>query len=420
MPKSYLAAEPGAQRALKNKFDPYQQVLSRLKSYHAIGHPTDKIELIILGGTWSVYPKSYQVWFIKRCFDALNNQTSTTLKTAQKINQTTAHRCVGLSLETRPDYITPAELIRFRRLGCTKVQIGLQSLNDKLLKLNQRGHNNAVSRQAIKLLRQAGFKIQSHWMANLYGSTVKADIADFKKLFSDYRYRPDELKIYPTSLIANTKLMDYYTQKKWQPYTQTQLLKLLTTILPFIPPYCRVTRIVRDFSSFDIVTGSKTSNLRQIVEKQLKSQKKPVQEIRFREIRHQPLDLKKLSLKVVNYKTSIGQEKFLQFITSTNQIVAFLRLSLPQLKPFIKELNHSAIIREIHVYGQSLPIGDKQTQIPQHLGLGTKLIHQARLIAQKNHYQQLSVISAIGTKQYYRQLGFTSGPLYQHLNLKAD
>ena len=222
MPKSYLSAEPGAQRALANQFDPYNQVYTRLITYHANGHFTDKVELIILGGTWSVYPKNYKIWFIKRCFDALNSfdkdsprhpkkhqltgqSTWKELKKAQVKNETAKTRCVGLSLETRPDWITKKELINFRRLGCTKVQIGLQSLSDKILTLNKRGHTTKESKQAIKLLRQAGFKIQAHWMANLHGSTPAKDVTDFSKLFKDYHYRPDELKIYPTALLETAE-----------------------------------------------------------------------------------------------------------------------------------------------------------------------------------------------------------------------
>ncbi len=432
MPKSYLSAEPGAQRASLNQFDPYHQAYTRLQAYYANGHPTDKVELIILGGTWSAYPLKYQLWFIKRCFDALNDfqpgktknlpkiQTTSTatwtqLKKSQQTNETATTRCIGLSLETRPDFITQKQIINLRRLGCTKLQIGVQSLDNQILKLNLRGHTLKETKQAFKLLRSAGFKIQAHWMANLYGSTPSKDIQDFKKLFSHSAYRPDELKIYPTSLLATAPLMDYYHQGLWHPYSKDQLLKLLVTILPTIPLYCRLTRMIRDFSADDIVSGSKTSNLRQLVEKQVLVKNKTIQEIRFREIRRQSLNLKTLKLKTTSYSTSIGQEKFLQFITPDNHIVAFLRLSLPQKQPFIKELQNSALIREIHVYGQALKIGE--TAKTQHLGLGTQLINQAKTIAKKAGYKQLSVISAIGTKEYYRNRAFKDGQLYQHFKV---
>ena len=428
MPKSYLSSEPGAQRASHHHFDPYHQVTARLNAYYANGHPTSKVELIVLGGTWSVYPQSYKIWFINRCFQALNDfittdkdnpcQPDTTkatwaqLKESQKINETAKTRCVGLSLETRPDFITKQELINFRKLGCTKVQIGVQSLDDKILKLNQRGHTLKATKTAFKLLRLFGFKIQAHWMANLYGSSVTKDIKDFKKLFSNPSYRPDELKIYPTALLKTAKLMDFYNQKLWKPNTNQELITILTSIMPSIPCYCRVSRMIRDFSSKDIVAGSKTSNLRQIIEK--KANKK-IKEIRSREIRQLHLDPSTLKLVTTSYKTSSSTEKFIEYITPENKIVAFLRLSLPSQSPPIKELKKSSIIREIHVYGQSLNLGDKAKT--QHLGLGTNLINQAKNITKKEKYTNMAVISAIGTKEYYTKQGFKDGEIYQHIKI---
>lgn len=426
MPKSYLSAEPGAQRAAANNFDPYNQVTSRLQSYYANGHSTDKIELIILGGTWSAYPLPYKLWFIVRCFEALNEFKSdvklalprlsgeedwSCLFTAQKINETTACRCVGLSIETRPDFITLGQLIELRKMGCTKIQIGIQSLNNRVLKLNQRGHTIEATKKAIKLLRSFGFKIQAHWMANLYGSAPVKDIQDFKKLFSQKWYRPDELKIYPCSLIATAELMNYYRQKLWQPYSQTELMKVMVNVLPLAAEYCRVSRMIRDFSGDDIVVGNKATNFRQLVE--IKAKK--IKEIRFREIKNQPAE--NLTLKIISYVTSIGTEKFIQFVTPDNKICAFLRLSLPRrnVGAPIAELKNAALIRELHVYGSALALG--QAGKIQHLGLGKKLLIQAQKITQKAGYKKISVISSIGTKEYYRLQGFNSGELYQHLKL---
>jgi len=432
MPKSYLSSEPGAQRAGMNHFDPYNQVITRLNTYYANGHSTDKVELIILGGTWSFYPKTYQNWFIKRCFDALNDfipnkkivlkkpitsskSTLSKLYQSQIKNETAATRCVGLSLETRPDFINIKELTRFRKLGCTKVQIGIQSLDNHVLSLNRRGHTIKATQKAIQLLRLFGFKIQAHWMVNLYGSNPKKDQIDFKKLFSDIHYRPDELKIYPTSLISSTYLYTLYQKKLWQPYTQNQLLNLLVKILPIIPEYCRVSRMIRDFSSDDIISGNKATNLRQLVEQRVIKEKKPIKEIRFREIRQKPINLQGLSLKVVSYQTSTGKEKFIQFIDKNNNIAAFLRLSLPAIKPPLKELNNTAIIREIHVYGQALSINQSASIHFQHLGLGIRLIKKAKTISKKAGFKKLSVISAIGTRPYYRNQGFIDTKLYQQL-----
>lgn len=423
-PKSYLSAEPGAQRAAANNFDPYNQVSSRLQMYYVNGHSTDKAELIILGGTWSAYPLPYKLWFIARCFEALNDWQPDKklnrpqfsgeaawpqLLTAQKINETAACRCVGLSIETRPDFITLGQLLELRKMGITKIQIGIQSLNNRVLRLNKRGHTIKETRKAVKLLRQFGFKIQAHWMANLFGSTPAKDIDDFKKLFYQNWYRPDELKIYPCSLIATAELMDYYKKGLWQPYAQKELLGVMVKVLPLVPEYCRVSRMIRDFSSDDIVAGNKMTNLRQLVEKRAKN----IREIRWREVRGRQVAPGQLKLKIITYKTSIGTEKFLQWVTPDNQIAGFLRLALPAKLNPIKELEGAALIRELHIYGKALALGGGAKT--QHAGLGTKLLEKARGLAKG--YKKLSVISAIGTKEYYQKHGFVDGELYQHLKL---
>ena len=497
MPKSYLADEPGAQRAERNYFDPYLQTYNRLRALDEIGHNIDKVELIILGGTWSYYPELYQIWFIKECFRALNeygkkdsrndilkhykkmnkklnqmqahplsrnpeknkqdlqekkiegknlektyNQTISEIYTApekiggfdqyqtsnweellavQKINETATQRCVGLVVETRPDNISKAEIIRIRRLGATKVQIGFQSLNDKVLEKNHRGHDVRAIKKAVKLLRLAGFKIHAHWMANLYGSDVSGDKKDYHKLFDDKNFRPDELKIYPCSLLSSAELMQYYQDGRWQPYSYEELLEVLSYALVNTPEYCRLTRVIRDISSADIVEGNKKTNFRQIVEQHLDKLGQKMSDIRAREIRHQKFDEKAVQLTEVTYKTNIGKERFLQFVVPQpnlpDKIVAFLRLSLPKEKPFIKELENSAVIREIHVYGQAVKIGKKDRQRPQHLGFGTRLIQKAKEIAIAEGYKKLAVISGIGTREYYRKKDFKDGKLYQFMIL---
>lgn len=469
MPKSYLSDEPGAQRAEKNHFDPYLQTYNRLIAYQNNGHQVDKAEVIVLGGTWSFYPAGYKIWFIKRIFEALNDfgeaidnrqgiqpsldvsgvapeilkdttynqevaklytkkeitkrqnnlETATWAELAreQKRNETASIRCVGLVLETRPDYISEAEVINLRRLGCTKTQIGLQSLQDQVLELNQRGHNVAASRRAMNLLRRAGFKIHAHWMPNLYGSSVKKDIKDYHTLFTDPDFKPDELKIYPCSLINGTPLMKEYEKGTWKPYTYEELLEVITTTISETPEYCRLTRIVRDIPGTDIVSGNKLTNFRQIAEKNAHNQGLVLKDIRSREIKHQKITSADLTLDQINYTTSVSEEIFLQYITEDRLIAGFLRLSLPSVEPFIKELAQSAIIREVHVYGQAVNLGKKIFGAAQHLGLGTKLIAKAGKLARAAGYPNLAVISAIGTREYYRKLGFTDGELYQHQNL---
>lgn len=438
MPKSYLSMEPGAQRALSNEFDPYLQVYNRLVAYNKIGHRTDKVELIVLGGTWSFYPEEYQIWFIKRSFDALNDfkhdikveyreiggkkekesASWEELFTSQKKNESAKSRCVGLVLETRPDYITQSEIIRLRKLGATKIQIGVQSLDDEILKLNKRGHLVEFTKNAFKILRSAGFKIHAHWMPNLYGSSPKKDIQDFKKLFSDESFRPDELKIYPCSLIKDTGLFNLYKKKKWRPYTETQLLTVLKECLSFTPRYCRLTRVVRDISSDDIVAGNKKSNFRQIVEKSLEEDRIKINEIRYREIKSEKVKMSNLKMAITEYSTSNSTEYFIEYVTKDDKVAAFLRLSLPTEKSIIKEIDGSSIIREVHVYGETVDIGKEEKDLAQHMGLGSRLIEEAEEISKNHGFSKISVISSIGTRGYYSKKGYKLKELYQVKKLR--
>ncbi len=497
MPKSYLADEPGAQRAEKNAFDPYLQTWMRLQTYHNLGHSTDKIEIIILGGTWSFYPETYQIWFVKRIFDAMHdfgagidrrqqvvdalrqksmfagepisnvtiqgaamtasyNQTVQQiyaaemrrsrdlaeeiatgirarniadeyaswgeLEAAQRENESAACRAVGLVIETRPDHISQAEIIRIRRLGCTKVQIGFQSLDDRVLALNKRGHDVAATRRAVKLLRQAGFKIHAHWMPNLHGASPASDLADYEKLFGDPDFRPDELKIYPCSLIESAELMQQYQAGEWRPYSHEELLDLLVACFQQTPEYCRLTRVIRDIPGTDIVDGNKVTNFRQLVERELEHRGSRSRDIRAREIRKKQVSRADLQLEELHYSSSIGEEIFLQYITETRDIAGFLRLSLPALagEPLLEELRDCAIIREVHVYGLALGIGAASEGRAQHAGLGTGLIEAAHGIAASRGYQWLAVISAIGTREYYRKRGFIDGKLYQIRDLQTE
>jgi len=473
MPKSYLSSEPGAQRAETNKFDPYLQTFNRLVAYKNIGHPTDKIELIILGGTWTFYPDEYQIWFVKRCFDALNEFNSLNKKTAfidsdktdmpyseklmqtidgrtfdktynqvislatksqrlstqekatwkslfdaHNLNERSRSKCVGLVIETRPDEITQNELIRIRKLGATKIQIGIQSLNDKVLSLNKRGHDSDQTRKAINLIRQAGFKIHIHWMPNLYGSDVKLDKLDYLKLFNDLSIKPDEIKIYPCSLIESAELMQMYLQKKWKPYTQNQLADIMVHSLKETPRYCRITRVIRDIPSTDIVAGNKKTNFRQIAEEKAKKLGITLLDIHSREIRSQEVSIKNdLELKIMRYLTKVSVEYFIEYVTSEDKIAGFVRLNIPLEESFIPELKNSAIIREVHVYGKSTEVGGKLTKGAQHKGIGKNLISIAELLTYENGFKKLSVISAIGTKEYYRKLGYIDGRLYQSKKL---
>ncbi len=458
MPKSYVSNEPGCQRAESNAFDPYLQALSRLTAYRDMGHPTDKVELIVLGGTWSHYPKSYRRWFVGRLFDALNDfgdgarrsdcggprrpevaaEPSATdvrgrynryvaaslyesddfsptafVETTHR-NESAATRCVGLSIETRPDCIDRDELRTLRELGVTKVQLGIQSTSDDVLRKNQRGHDVAATRHAMCLLRSAGFKLHGHWMANLLGSDPEADVADFEKLFFDPALRPDELKVYPCSLLDTAELVAHHRRGDWHPYDHETLTGVLVRCLAAVPRSCRVTRMIRDIPSTDILVGNRRTNLREDVEKRARRERVPLREIRGREIRGDAIDARALTLKETRYTAGRGDEIFLEWTDEGDRIAGFLRLHCPREEAPLPELVGEAIIREVHVYGQTARLGSREKREAQHGGLGAALIERAVSLARSAGYRSLAVISAVGTRGYYRRLGFVDGELYQH------
>jgi len=492
MPKSYLSDEPGSQRAASHGFDPYRQTFARLLALHRTGHPVDKVELMVLGGTWSSYPAAYQRWFLERCFTALNDfgaavrdgeprlpgateprvdfrlledsvdgrrvggdaadgaeslynrrvarhlrsaleggledlregATWDELFAAQRLNETAGARCVGLVLETRPDRVDAEEVLRLRRLGATRIQLGVQSLCDEVLRRNRRGHDVATARRAFGRLRRAGFKIVAHWMPNLLGSTPERDRRDFDRLFADSDFRPDELKIYPCSLVESAELMRHWRSGAWRPYSERELLGVLTYALPRVPPYCRVTRVVRDIPGTDIVSGNRVTNFRQVVTAELARRAVPVVDIRAREIRHREVAPEAIRVEELRYDAGTAREVFLQGVVEDGErrdrLVGFLRLSLPREDEngAPAELSGCARIREVHVYGAVAGLGEEgdepATRTAQHSGLGRRLIERAAALAAAEGYPDLAVISAVGTREYYRRRGFRDGELYQH------
>jgi elongator complex protein 3 len=413
MPKSYLPDEPGARRGLEHHYDPYGQVKSRLEALEAVGHPTDKVELLILGGSWCAYRRDYHEWYIRRCFDALNGVDTETLEQAQEHNESAASRNVGLVIETRPTDIKPTELAWLRKLGVTKVQMGAQSLDDRILELNQRGHSVADTHKAVALLRAGGFKIVLHWMPNLLGATPESDRQDFAHLWQDLC--PDEIKIYPTQLLANAELHEYWQRGEYTPYNTEELIELIADIKPTIPRYCRVNRVVRDIPSENVVAGNKRTSLRLDVQQELTRRGTPCQCIRCREVRQQNVEAEGLRMEELVYTAGGAEEHFLSYVTPGDQLAGFLRLSLPGVRSpdtGLDDLRGAAIVREVHVFGQSLPVGEEQEGAAQHAGLGTELLHKAEMIATQQGFECLVVISAIGTRQYYLERGFERGELY--------
>jgi elongator complex protein 3 len=433
MPKSYLPDEPGAMRGLEHEFDPHAQVRSRIDQLESVGHPTDKIELLILGGTWSSYRRDYQEWFIKRCFDAMNDvapsgseapaqskrigNTETVgegeLIAAQTRNENTHHRNVGLVIETRPDEITPRELQWLRHLGVTKVQMGAQSLDDHILEINKRGHDVACTRRATSLLRAAGFKIVLHWMPNLLGATPESDREDFARLWKDFC--PDEIKIYPNQLLANAELYEYWQRGEFKPYTTQELIDLIVDIKPTIPRYCRVNRVIRDIPSTNVVEGNRRTSLRQDIQHEMQRRGTRCECVRCREIRGKPVHTELLKLDDMVYKAGGAEEHFISYVTPDDKLAGFVRLSLPgkdSPATGMSDLDQAALIREVHVYGQSLPVGAEKHGAAQHAGLGTRLLEKAEAIARADGFKRMAVISAVGTRGYYLERGFERGELY--------
>ena len=498
MPKSYLHNEPACERAEQNFFDPYLQVHSRLTALTQMGHATDKVELIILGGTWTDYPLAYRLWFVSELFCALNDGVESelpagdvaakrrdryhasgfpvgrnalerfankmqetidagscsyndafralygensvwqraatwqaadweTLERAQHTNESVRHRVVGLVIETRPDAITASSLTCARRMGATKIQIGIQSLDQHILDLNERGITAGRIAEAFELLRAFGFKIHAHAMANLYGSTPEADKRDYERLVTDAPFQPDEVKLYPCALIEGTRLCRHFADGSWRPYTEDELLDVLAHDVAVTPAFCRISRMIRDFSSGDIKAGNKKPNLRQLVEERLRVEvpvgaPQHVQEIRFREVGTGEVDVGTLHLESVAYATTNTDERFLQWVAPDGRIAGFLRLSLPHaayVQAHADELPihiGEAMIREVHVYGMAAQLGE-DGHAAQHLGLGRKLVAHACALAKAAGYDRINVISAVGTRDYYRGLGFSDNGLYQQKEL---
>lgn len=497
MPKSYLHDEPACQRAERNWFDPYLQVTARLRTLHQMGHVTDKVELIVLGGTWSDYPEAYQIWYMHELFRALNDmgcetaveresetrrkqyrdagiacerddlanwaaeaqarvtagdasynetvrnlyacgthvdgngwvaaaqwQTATfpQLEALQRKNESTEHRCVGLVVETRPDAVTPKRLAMLRRLGCTKLQMGIQSLDERILAANHRGIGVDRMQQAFEFARIFGFKTHAHFMTNLLGATPEGDAADYRRMVEHPAFKPDEIKLYPCALVDGTGLVSHWRDGSWRPYTEQELVNLLAGDVLVTPPFTRISRMIRDISAHDIMTGNKKVNLRQLVNLELAKLAQPVQEIRSREIAFGAAANDELSLSEVAYETTNTHEVFLQWVTPDNRIAGFLRLSMPNadyVNAHATDLPINAgeaMIREVHVYGRVAGL-HQGGENAQHRGLGRMLIERACNIARENGYTAINVISAIGTRGYYRKQGFTDNGLYQQRSL---
>ncbi len=434
MPKSYLSTEPGAMRAVANEFDPYKMVHNRLRALYINGHQPDKIELLVLGGTWSAYPWDYQQWFIKRCFEAANyfpyklaskpipqNLRSYTLKQAQDNNEQAQYRIIGITLETRPDWVTEKETKRLRELGCTRVQLGIQVLNDDILDLIVRGHHVEHSIMATRRLRENGFKIDHHIMQNLPGATPEIDHETLHRVFQDPDFKPDQVKIYPTIVNKYAPLYQWWKDGRYKPYGHDKLFELLIELKLLVPFYCRINRLIRDFPETSIQAGNKITNLREMLQKELDKRGKRCRCIRCREAINKTSDVAAAELFVDTFEAAKGREYFISYENHDRTILygfVRLRINSDENKVLFEELENAAIIRELHVYGQVVRHDDKDNKRVQHQGLGTKLMRIAEDLAREQGIKKMAVISGIGVREYYRNKhGYTLEGTYMTKNL---
>jgi len=441
VPQSYLSNEPAVMRAIRCNYNPYSQVQLRLSALEANGHEPEKIEIIVIGGTWSVLPTEYKYWYIKECFRAANEYFPVThnsklitrkfsskmkmeklkreLLVEQKKNEKAKYKIIGLTLETRPDYINEKELWEMRELGATRVELGVQAIDDKILKLNKRGHGVAEIIDATKLLKDFGFKVTYHLMPGLPGATAKKDLAMFKKLFSDERFQPDQIKFYPTVVTRGSLLFRWWKAGKYKPYEDKVLRQLIIDCKKAVPEYVRIIRLIRDIPGESIMAGNKITNLRQVM-KDLGAECKC---IRCREPKNLEVRSKKLEVRKIKYSASNGEEYFLGAESKDGKtLYGFCRLRMSHNSCLITHnlnskihnqrlsekqdlfYDNPAIIRELHVYGELAPVG-KSGRV-QHSGLGKLLLASAEKIAREKGFKIMIIISGVGVRGYYRKLGY--------------
>jgi len=407
-PQSYTPESPAVLRARQCGYDAKKQVRLRLKILSEMGHPTDKVELIVMGGTFLALPIDYQYQFIKDCYDGLNGKDSATLEEAKRLNETASHRCTGLCIETRPDWCQQEQVDRMLEFGTTRVELGVQTLDDEIYRLVRRGHNVEDVVKATKLLKEHGFKVHYHWMPGLPGSTPEEDLKLSKQLFSDARFRPDGLKLYPTMVVEGTELEKWYQDGLYQPYDNETMTNLVADIKTVVPKYVRISRILRDIPSKFIVGGLRDS-LREVVKQRMREMAIECRCIRCREYGHRAQDgweIGNPQIVRLDYEASGGQEIFLSFEDEKETLFGLLRMRI-QTKPIamLGQETHGnlALIRELHIYGPEVPLNQQNPTAAQHKGLGKALLKEAEEIAQEEFQaQQIVVLSGTGAKEYYR------------------
>ncbi len=416
VPKSYFSDEPAVMRAIRSGFDPFKQTQSRLIMFALSNHNIDKIELIVKGGTFSFLPRRYRTWFFKRLYDGCNGDTlklltsgkksldtARSLLEAQQKNENAPSRIIGVNIETRPDYINEKEILYLRKLGVTHVELGVQTLSDTIYKIIKRGHTVQSVVEATKLLKNAGFKVGYHLMLNLPGSTPDSDKKMVEQAFTDPRFMPDHLKLYPTTVTKFTPLATWYMEKKYIPYSFSHLVDVIVYFKSRVaPPWVRIGRLTRDITTHMMNEQLFPPNLREIIQKKLHEEGKKCQCIRCREIQlRQPQ--KPFRLREALYEASGGKEYFIEKIDANNRCLGFVRLRIAE---------GGAMVRELHVYGKALQLGAEEKKETQHRGLGEELLFRAETITKEKSIKSLSIISGIGVRNYYKKFGYQEKNTY--------
>lgn len=414
-PQSYTGREPAALRGLQHGFDPYEQVRSRIRQLREIGHEVSKIELIILGGTFTAMPVDYRLNFVKRCLDAINGVEARSLEEAKVLAETSEIRNVGISVETRPDWAEESQVNDLINSGVTRVELGVQTIYDDIYELINRGHTVHDVAEATRILKDSGFKIVYHVMPSIFTSYGK-DLDTFKRLFKDEWFKPDAIKIYPTLVLEGTKLYQMWRESRYKPYSLSRTIDLIVEAKKMIPKWIRIQRIQRDIPSNLIAAGVKASNLRQLVHERLRQKGVKCRCVRCREVGHRMLkegfvpDPDDVELMVSETEASEGEDVFISFEDPVNDVlVGYLRLRIPSERAHRPEVasEASSIVRELHVYGTMVPIGEHMSNAWQHKGYGSRLIAEAeRLSVEEYDRKKIAVLSALGTKHYYMRFGY--------------
>jgi elongator complex protein 3 len=415
VPQSYTGFEPAAMRGIENKFDPYLQVSNRIAQLEAIGHSVDKVEIIIMGGTFPSMPLEYQENFVQRCLDAVTRKNTQSLAEAKKNAEESKVRNVGITVETRPDWAKETHVDHMLSMAVTRVELGVQNIYNDIYKLVDRGHTVQDVIESTRILKDAGLKIVYHLMPGLPGTNFKRDLAAFKEIFTNSDFKPDMIKIYPCLVIKGTKAYEWWKKGEYEPYSTAEAAELIVELKKIIPPWVRIMRVQRDIPAFLIEAGVNRSNLRQLVLQKLKEQKIRCRCIRCREVGHRLLmdnvkpNPNNIKISTMREKASEGEEIFISAEDPNNDVlIGYLRLRIPSEKAHRPEIipETTSIVRELHVYGSLVPVGRHIAKAWQHKGYGGILLLEAERISKEEYdRRKVVIISALGTKQYYRRFG---------------